>query len=49
MIYHTLGIRAILIDKDNNPKWKPSRIEDVTEQQVHSYFEPLPDGDRLPM
>lgn len=33
------GIRALLIDKDNNPKWKPSTLSEVTEQLVESYFE----------
>lgn len=36
------GVRSVLIDKDNNPKWNPSTLEDVTEEKVNSYFEPLP-------
>ena len=43
------GVRALLIDKDCNPKWNPSRIEDVSTEKVLSYFEPTPTGDELPM
>jgi len=32
------GIRALLIDKDLQPKWSPARFEDVTAEQVESYF-----------
>jgi enoyl-CoA hydratase/carnithine racemase len=35
------GIRARLVDKDNQPRWKPSRLEDVTDDMVASYFEPI--------
>ncbi|XP_053209246.1 3-hydroxyisobutyryl-CoA hydrolase, mitochondrial-like isoform X1 [Panonychus citri] len=34
------GVRAALIDKDKSPKWKPSKLEDVTEDQVNAYFNP---------
>lgn len=43
------GVRALLISKDNNPKWNPSRIEDVTQERVLSFFKPLPNNDELPM
>jgi len=33
------GIRAVLVDKDNNPKWQPAHLEDVTEEMVKSYFQ----------
>jgi len=33
------GIRALLIDKDNNPKWNPPKLSDLTDQQVEAYFE----------
>jgi enoyl-CoA hydratase/carnithine racemase len=32
------GIRALLIDKDRNPKWQPADIRDVTEEMVDRYF-----------
>lgn len=43
------GVRALLITKDNNPKWNPPRIEDVTEERVASFFRPLPNNEDLPM
>jgi enoyl-CoA hydratase len=27
-----------VIDKDRNPRWSPSRIEDVTPEMTASYF-----------
>lgn len=35
------GIRAVLIDKDNNPKWSPALLKDVTDDAVASYFAPI--------
>ena len=32
------GIRALLIDKDNHPSWKPAKLKDVTAEMVESYF-----------
>lgn len=43
------GVRALLITKDNNPKWNPPRIEDVTEERVKSFFRPLPNNEDLKM
>ncbi|MBM3467812.1 MAG: enoyl-CoA hydratase/isomerase family protein [Alphaproteobacteria bacterium] len=34
------GIRALLIDKDKNPRWNPARLEDVTPQAIEKYFQP---------
>lgn len=35
------GIRAVIIDKDQMPKWDPSSIEGVTDTEVEKYFAPL--------
>ena len=32
------GVRAAVIDKDRNPRWSPSRLEDVTSEIVAPYF-----------
>ncbi|KAH0930011.1 hypothetical protein HID58_015738 [Brassica napus] len=32
------GCRAILIDKDRNPKWDPRRLEDMKDNMVDKYF-----------
>ena len=33
------GIRALVIDKDQQPRWNPPRIEDVTPDMVAPFFE----------
>jgi enoyl-CoA hydratase len=35
------GIRAQIIDKDRNPKWRHARIEDVSEEDVARMLAPL--------
>ncbi len=32
------GVRALIIDKDNAPKWQPSRLQDVTDAMVDAFF-----------
>ena len=32
------GIRALVIDKDHNPRWNPARIEDVLPAMVEPFF-----------
>ncbi len=40
------GVRALLIDKENAPKWRPASLEDVTDAMVDAYFAPL-NGEEL--
>ncbi|PCI51272.1 MAG: enoyl-CoA hydratase [Alphaproteobacteria bacterium] len=35
------GVRAVLIDKDQNPAWNPATVEDVTGDMVAAHFENL--------
>ena len=39
------GVRAMLVDKDRKPNWKPSNIKDVDEGRVNKFFEVLGDLD----
>lgn len=32
------GVRALIIDKDNSPHWRPNRIEEVTDASVDAFF-----------
>lgn len=35
------GVRATIIDKDQAPRWDPSRLSEVTEADIARYFAPL--------
>ncbi|WP_126173772.1 enoyl-CoA hydratase/isomerase family protein [Altericroceibacterium xinjiangense] len=39
------GVRAVLIDKDNSPRWAASTPEEVDDELVRSMFTPLPAGE----
>lgn len=50
--YHVLvmhdfleGVRALIVDKDNDPKWDPPTPEAVTHEWIDNIFAPLPDGE----
>ena len=36
------GVRAVIVDKDNAPKWNPATPEEVTDELLDSIFAPLP-------
>jgi enoyl-CoA hydratase len=39
------GVRAVIVDKDNAPKWDPATPEDVTEHMLDTIFAPLPEDE----
>ncbi len=39
------GVRALLVDKDNAPRWQPATPEEVTEEMIDRMFAPLPPGE----
>lgn len=39
------GVRAVLVDKDNAPRWDPATAEGVTEEMLDAIFAPLPDDE----
>ncbi len=38
------GVRALLVDKDNAPRWDPPTLAQVSEQALDAVFAPLADG-----
>jgi enoyl-CoA hydratase len=41
------GVRALIVDKDRQPKWSPARLEDVRPELVAAYLAPLPRDEEL--
>jgi enoyl-CoA hydratase len=38
----TEGVRAVIVDKDNAPRWNPPSLADVKPATIEKYFAPLP-------
>ncbi len=43
------GIRALAIDKDNQPKWQPPSLQEVTSASVDAFFAPHWQNDAHPL
>lgn len=41
------GVRAVIIDKDHDPKWNPATLEEVSESVIDDVFAPLPADEEL--
>ncbi|MBI3452254.1 MAG: enoyl-CoA hydratase/isomerase family protein [Rhodospirillales bacterium] len=39
------GIRAVIVDKDNRPRWNPASLAEATAAKTDAYFVPLDDGE----
>ncbi|MCF8509230.1 MAG: enoyl-CoA hydratase/isomerase family protein [Hyphomonadaceae bacterium] len=39
------GVRAVIVDKDNAPKWNPAALNDVTDRDLDAVFAPLGDDE----
>ena len=43
------GVRAVIVDKDNKPRWNPSALAQVTPQDIAQHFALLPQADEWTM
>lgn len=39
------GVRAVLIDKDNQPRWQPATLKDVRQEAIERHFASLGEND----
>jgi enoyl-CoA hydratase len=39
------GVRAVIVDKDNAPRWNPATAEGVTQHVIDQIFAPLPEDE----
>jgi hypothetical protein len=41
------GVRAVIVDKDQNPRWAQAEVGQVDPRDVDGFFAPLPDDKEL--
>ncbi|XP_052868699.1 3-hydroxyisobutyryl-CoA hydrolase, mitochondrial [Anopheles cruzii] len=41
------GVRALLVDRDQTPRWNPDSLSKVDPGRIEKFFGPLPDGSEL--
>lgn len=41
------GVRAVIVDKDNSPKWNPATLADVSDEMIDEVFAPLKNVEEL--
>jgi len=34
-------VRAVIVDKDNSPQWRPQAHEEVSKAAIDAYFAPI--------
>ena len=39
------GVRAVVVDKDMTPQWRPGTLAELTAEDVERYFRPLGEDD----
>jgi enoyl-CoA hydratase len=39
------GVRAVIVDKDNTPHWRPAALAEVSDAEIARHFAPLPSGE----
>ena len=40
-----LTVRAVIVDKDNRPRWQPATLAQVSDMEVARHFAPLDEGE----
>jgi enoyl-CoA hydratase len=41
------GVRAVIVDKDNAPRWQPAALAEVSDAEVENHFAPLGDQELM--